>query len=211
LSYNKRESVLAGIKASLLDAVQSDLIYRWIPSGGSILATTGDPIASHIPTATGNRSAVCKADIRLLRTQFDKWDAPQDGRCLLLDAEMYGQLLSSLTETEAAAFLSTVSANTGIIGRLYGFDIYLRSKVAKSTAAGAVKLWTAAASATDSAAGIAWSASMVSRSNGDMTIYDNEGSAILFGDVLSGEVRAGGSYMRNDKNGVVLLYQGTPA
>jgi hypothetical protein len=34
---------------------------------------------------------------------------------------------------------------------------------------------------------------------------------MAFGDILSGEVRAGGKYMRNDKNGVVLLYQGTPA
>jgi hypothetical protein len=31
----------------------------------------------------------------------------------------------------------------------------------------------------------------------------------MFGDVLSGEVRAGGSFMRNDKKGVVLFYQGT--
>jgi hypothetical protein len=211
LSYGKRESILAGIKSALADSIYADLIYKWIPASGTTLATSGDAVAPHIPTATGSRNALVREDVRKLRTQFDKWDAPQEGRILLLDAEMYGQLLSDLTDTEAAAFLSSANAQTGVLGMLYGFNIYLRSQVAKSTAAGTSKLWTATAAATDSAAALAWSASMVSRATGDVVIYDNQGDAIMFGDVLSGEVRAGGSYMRNDKKGVVLLYQGTPS
>jgi hypothetical protein len=209
LSYNKRESVLSGIKAALVDSVHGDLIYRWIPAAGTGLATTGDAAPAYITGATGNRKSLQKSDIRVLRTQFDKWDAPQEGRCLLVDADMYGQLLANLSESEASAFLASVNAQTGVIGNLYGFDIFLRSTVAKATAAGASKLWTAAPTATDSAAGIAWSSRMVSRAVGSMELYDNPGNAILFGDVLSGEVRTGGSFMRNDKKGVVLLYQGT--
>ena len=211
LSYSKRESILAGIKSALANSIYSDLIYRWIPAGATAQATSGASAAAHIPAATGSRKAVTKEDVRKLRTQFDKWDAPQEGRNILLDAEMYGQLLSALTETEAAAFLASANAQTGVLGSLYGFNIYLRSQVAKTTAAGVSKLWTATAAATDSAAALVWSASMASRAIGDVVLYDNQGDALMFGDVLSGEVRAGGSYMRNDRKGVVLLYQGTPS
>jgi hypothetical protein len=209
LSYDKRESMLVGVKSALSQAIYADLIYKWLPTGVTTQATTGAATASYIPTATGNRKAVTKKDIRVLRTIFDKWDAPQEDRCLLLDAEMYGQLLSELTETESMAFLASASAQTGVIGNLYGFDIYMRSKVAKTVAAGTPKLWTASAVATDSAAALAWSGTMVSRAVGDVVIYDNRGDAIMFGDVFSGEIRAGGSYMRSDKAGVAILYQAT--
>jgi hypothetical protein len=209
LSYSKRESVLAGIKASLADSVYRDLIYRWIPAGGTTVATTGASTPAYIPSATGNRKAITKKDVLSIRTQFDKWDIPQEGRHLLLDAVMYNQLLDALTETEASASLASANAQTGVVGKLYGFDIYLRSTVAKATNAGVSKLWSATAAATDSAAAIAWSSQTVSRALGEVTLYDNQGDAILFGDVMSGEVRTGGSFVRNDKMGVVLLYQGT--
>jgi hypothetical protein len=211
LSYAKRESVLVGVKTALQQAALGDLIYKWVPTSGTTLATTGANVAPHIASATGNRKSLTKADIRALRTQFDKWDCPQEGRCLLIDADMYGQLLGNLTEAEANAFLACANAQTGVIGKLYSFDIYIRSQVAKAAAGGAIKLWSAAAAATDSAAGLAWCESMVSRSNGDVNIYDNAADALAFGDVLSGDLRAGGKHMRNDKKGVVLLYQGTPA
>jgi hypothetical protein len=211
LSYDKRESVLRSLKAALSDNVYKDLIYKWIPAAGAtIIPTSGKEVASHVPSGTGDRLAVCKADIRTLRSQFDKWDIPQKGRCLMLDAEMYGQLLSDLTDTEANAFLATANAATGIIGQLYSFDIYMRSTVARAAAAGAIKALSAT-TATDSAAGFAWSDSFVSRALGDTEVNENEKDAIAFGDILSATVRAGGSYTRNDKKGVVLFYQGTPA
>jgi hypothetical protein len=209
LSYDKRQSVLLNINKALQEEVHMDLIYRWIPTGGASLATTGTAVASHIDAGTGNRKSLSKDDMRLLRLQFDRWDAPQDGRCVLLDADMYSQLLKDLTETEANAFLSTANASTGLLGKLYGFSLYMRSRVAKATAAGVAKLWTATGAATDSAAALAWSRYMVSRAKGTVKLYDNEGSAMAFADLLSAEVRAGGKYMRTDKKGVALLYQGT--
>jgi hypothetical protein len=209
LSYNKRESVMAGIGAALRNALYEDLIYRWIPAAAVSVATGGADIAVNITGATGNRKAVAKKNILAIRTIFDKGDIPQEGRCLLLDADMYNQLLDALTETEASAFLTTANAQTGIVGKIYGFDVYMRSRVAKVTGAGAIKLWTDTPAATDSAAGIAWSATAVSRSVGNIDVLDNVRDAVQFGDVLSAVVRAGGSNMRSDGKGVVLLYQAT--
>jgi hypothetical protein len=210
LSYNKRESVLKSLKTALADAVHVDLLNGWVPdSGATVIATSGANTPAHAPSATGNRKAVTKADVRRLRTVFDKWNIPQTGRYLLLDAEMYGQLLGDLTDTEAAAFLSTASATTGIVGKLYGFDVFLRSVVLATTAAGAKK--TGSAAATDSAAGLAWSSESVSRALGSTQLNENNDDALGFGDILSATVRAGGSYVRGDKTGVALLYQATPA
>lgn len=207
LSYDKRSSVLRSLKTALADNVYADLIKAWVPVSGTVIATTGESVAATAPSATGNRKSVTKADIRALRTQFDKWDIPQTGRCLMLDADMYGQLLGDLTESQANAFLACADAKTGVVGKLYGFDVYLRSSVLVTTAAGAKK--TGSAAATDCAAGIAWSSDCVSIALGTTEINENSDDAIAFGDVLSATVRAGGSYTRNDKKGVIVLYQGT--
>lgn len=210
LSYDKRQSVLSGLKQALADKLYQDLLEKWVPnSGATLLATTGAAVTATAPSATGERKGMTKADVRALRAQFDKWDMPQTGRCLMLDADMYSQLLGDLTDSEAMAFLNSADAKTGVIGRLYGFEIFMRSKVLSVTAGGAKK--TGAAAATDCSAGLAWHSGCVSVALGATDINENSGDAIAFGDILSATVRAGGSYMRQDKKGVVVIYQGTVA
>ena len=104
------------------------------------------------------------------------------------------------------AFLASASAQTGLIGKLYGFDIYERSTVLVTTSAGALK--TGAAAATDCVAGLAWSDRTVCRAIGNINVFDIAGDAGEFGDVLSVDVAAGGSFVRKDGKGIVILYQG---
>lgn len=205
LSYDKRNSVLRALKSALADSVHRDLIQSWVPQSVTKIATTGNGVAATAPSATGQRKAITKVDVRALRAQFDKWDLPQTGRCLMLDADMYSQLLGDLTDSEATAFLSTADAKQGVIGRLYGFDIFLRSTVLTVTATGVKK--TGEAAATDCAAALAWHDECVSVALGATDINENTADAIAFGDILSATVRAGGSYMRNDKKGVAIIYQ----
>lgn len=209
LSYSKRNSVIANSRAALQESVHGDLIYSWIPSSPSKVATSGSAAAAHIAGATGNRKAFTKADVLAVKSLFDTQDIPQTGRCILVDAVMYNQLLESLTESQAGAFLNSADAKRGTIGNLYGFDFYMRSQVAKTNASGAVKAWDASAAATDSAAGIAWQDGCVSRALGSTDLFDNQGNALVYGDIISAAVRAGGHYMRNDKKGVCLIYQAT--
>lgn len=49
-------------------------------------------------------------------TKFNSENIPQEGRYLLLDAQMYAQLLSDLTANENSAFLASADAQNGIIG-----------------------------------------------------------------------------------------------
>jgi hypothetical protein len=207
LTYNKRESVVKQMVASLNEAIYSDLLTKWLPSNYTKMATTGDSVAASAPSATGNRNATSKKDVLAVKRQFDKWNMPQTGRCLLLDADMYNQLLSSLTDTDAAAFLSTADAAKGIVGRIYGFDVYERSTVYTTTAAGALK--TGAAAATDCLGGLAWCETAVSRAVGEINVYDTEGDPTLYGDAISADVNAGGSNIYSDSRGILLIYQGT--
>jgi hypothetical protein len=120
---------------------------------------------------------------------------------------MYNQLLSSLTESQANAFLAAADAEKGIVGNLYGFGFYMRSKVAKTAAAGTLKAWTATAAATDSAAGLAWQKDCVSHAAGEHQLFEDENNPTYYADIISVLVRAGGKYVNT--NGVCLIYQAT--
>ena len=208
LSYNKRESILKQMKTALADNVHADLVVSWVPSGYAKVGTSGAAAPAHMSSSTGNRQAMTKADVLAVKNLFDLDDIPQTGRCMLLDAVMYNQLMSSLSESEAAAFNASVDAQRGILGRLYGFDFYMRSTVLRVNAAGTTINPTAAA--TTSAAGIAWQEDCVSRAEGEHKIFDDSDNPLYYGDVMSALVRAGGHYMRNDKKGVAVIYQVTP-
>ena len=208
LSYNKRESILKQMKAALSDSVHADLVVSWIPSGYAKVGTSGAAAAAHMPSSTGNRQAMTKADVLAVKNLFDLDDIPQTGRCMLLDAVMYNQLMASLSESEAASFNASVNAQKGVLGNLYGFDFYMRSTVLRVNAAGTTINPTAAA--TTSAAGIAWQEDCVSRAEGQHEIFDDENNPLYYGDVMSALVRAGGHYIRNDKKGVAVIYQVTP-
>ncbi len=208
LSYNKRESVLKQMKSALADKAHIDLALSWVPSGYAKVGTSGAAAPAHMPSSTGNRQAMTKADVLAVKNLFDLDDIPQTGRCMLLDAVMYNQLVASLSESEANAFNASVNAQRGILGRLYGFDFYMRSSVFRVAANGASM--ASSASATTSAAGLAWQEDCVSRAMGNHELFENEKDALYYGTVMSALVRAGGSSIRNDKKGVVVIYQTTP-
>ena len=173
LSYDKRESVLRQDKLKLQDDIALDFIFNWSPAKEQCIETTGTEIDAYTDKATGKRKGLCKADVLGLMTKFNNDDIPQEGRYLLLDAQMYSQLLNSLTENENTAFLASADAQNGILGKLFSFNIMMRSKVGLYTTAKAPKAWSAAGAATDLAAGLAWHDQSVCRSLGEVKAFEN--------------------------------------
>lgn len=208
LSYNKRESVLKQMKSALADSVHGDLIVSWTPAGYAKVGTSGSSVPAHQASATGNRKAMTRGDVMSIKKQFDLDDIPQTGRCLLLDSVMYNQLLESLTEAQANAFLNSADAQKGTVGNIYGFDVYERSSVLRTVANGGTLASSAAA--TDAAAGLAWHEVFVSHALGEAKIFDNQDDPLYYGDIMSALVRAGGKNCRYDKKGVCVIYQVTP-
>ncbi len=209
LSYDKRESIISASRSALVEAIHNSLIRSWVPSGYTVVKTTGESTTAHI--GTGNRKLVTIADILAVKKEFDKNDVPATGRCFLLDAEMYDQLLGALTTHQADAFLATADAKKGTVGTLYGFDFYMRSSVLRTVAACTSLAAEGSTTVTDSAAGIAWQADCVARAQGESELFEQANDPTYYADVFSMLVRAGGSYCRYDKKGVVILAQDTPA
>ena len=144
LSYNKRESVLRQDKLALHEAVAKDFLFAWSPASDRVIETTGAPVDAYTPSATGRRKGLCRADILTLMTKFNSENIPQEGRYLLLDAQMYAQLLSDLTANENSAFLASADAQNGIIGKLFSFNVMMRSQATLYTADKAPKRWAKA-------------------------------------------------------------------
>lgn len=208
LSYNKRESVTRQSRRQLAQDIYGSLIYSWIPTGVKTVETIGGAVASHIKDATGNRKLMTKKTVEEIQTLFDEWDLPEEGRCILLDARMYNQLMNSLTDAEQNNFLTCADPTRGVIGKYLGFEFYKRSKVAKVATDGTLKPWSAAGTATDCAAGIAWQEDCVSRALGESVLFDDQGNPLYYGDIISFLQRAGGKNIYADKTGVVLIKQG---
>lgn len=205
LSYDKRESIVGACREALAEAVANDVLESWVPASFEKVVTTGSGVAPHLASQTNNRKAVAIADILAVKKLFDKNNIPQDGRCFMLDYEMYNQLLGALSESQANAFLATADASKGIVGKLFGFDFYMRSNVLRCNSGGTALASSAAA--TDQAAGIAWYDKAVSVALGQTEIFETQNDPTYYGDIVSALVRAGGKYMRNDKKGIVLLVQ----
>lgn len=208
LSYDKRESVLRNDKLKLQDSVALDFIKNWSPSGKSIIKTTGKAQAAHTSkSATGMRKGFTKKDVLSAMVEFNASDIPQEGRYMLLDALMHAQLLNDLTEAEGNAFLASADAQNGIIGKLYGFNIMMRSKAALYDDKGEPKHWNDPASATDCAAALAWHEQSVCRALGEVKMFDGENDPTYYGDIYSFLLRAGGRPMREDVAGLIAIVQ----
>jgi len=209
LSYNKRESVLRQDKAVLQEVVGNDFLYAWAPGAANTISTTGDATVAHTDAAVGNRLKLTKSDVLKAMTKFNSDNIPQTERYLLLDAVMYSELLDDLTTQESQAFHAGVDTANGIVGKLYSFNVMIRSKALRYTAAGVAKEWTAAGAATDNAAALAWHFNSVCRALGEVVAFENMSDPTWYGDIYSFLVRAGGRPMRADVKGLLAIVQAT--
>lgn len=209
-SYNKRDSVLKDTKNVLSDAVGVDAFFKWFPAGGTIIRTSGsafvDIVAAHLDAATGLRRALKMSDVKKAAKQFNNWNIPAEGRYLMIDAEMYDQLTNDMTANQQRDFLAAYDAATGVVGKLFGFNIMQRSIVLRLLADAAVDP-TAAGAATHCGAAIAWHKDSVERALGEVKFFENTDDALNYGDIYSALVRFGGRPRRSDMKGVLLLGQ----
>ena len=210
LSYDKRNSIIAEDKAGLVEAVANNMIYDWSPAtAAQILRTTGDAVVAHLASATGNRCKITLSDIARVAALMNQQDVPQDGRYCLIDAWMYQQLVDAMSPSAYRDFIAGIDPKTGTVGKIFGYDVYMRSLGAKYTNATtpAKKLYTTAGAATDNAAALFWQTNMVERALGTVQMFDDPKNPLYYGDIISFLVRAGGRIRRDYDKGVVALVQ----
>lgn len=211
LSYSKRESVLREDRANLVNHVGEYILSAWADGVTKVITTTGAAVKAHTASATGTRKALTKDDLLSLMAEFNAEDIPQEGRYILLDAHMYQELITSLSNNEMAAYQACADLKRGILGQFASFNVMMRSSVLRYAADGTLKKKTEAGAATDNAGALAWYEGAVSRSKGEVKMFASEGDPGYYGDAYSFLVNAGGARRRTDKKGVWVIRQGAAA
>ena len=135
LSYNKRESVLSEYETSLRQTVADNLLIDWAPtaSTGVIVRTTGAAVATTLAGTTGNRAKFVVSDLKNAQLQLNKQNVPMEGRYALISADMFQQLTDDMSATQYRDFSAAYDVKDGVLGRLFGFNIMMRSGVVTYT------------------------------------------------------------------------------
>jgi len=217
LSYDKVASVTNDFMGNLSENMKNYLLSQiWTHNSGNadrLVSTTGTSTTTNWlgGTASGSLKHLLGADVRNAAKILDKEKFPSNDRYMLLDYEMFWQLLGDLSYN--ANRLQVVNGLTSTIDPIYGF------KVIQLPFVGAVTVNTGTAetiapTAADgsfsfttnnrpiglafhkSAASFAWTAPYMMTSEDDPT---------MFGDVMSATVYGGGKYRRTDGKGVVAI------
>jgi hypothetical protein len=210
LSYNKRESVLSEYESALRELIAESILYDWSPDmSNNLLRTGGASATSHLAGTTGNRKKFVTSDLKAAQLALNKQNIPLEDRYALLSADMYQQLTDDLTATQYRDFSVAFDAKDGILGKLFGFNIMMRSNVVSYTndLVPVVKAYGAANSADDNDAVLCWQRNAVERALGAITFFEKIGDPTYYGDIYSVAIRMGARKRRADEKGILAIVQ----
>ncbi len=211
LSYNKRESVLSEYETSLRQTVADNILIDWAPTGstGLVLRTSGSSVATTLSGTTGNRKRFTVNDLKNAQLQLNKQNVPMESRYALISADLFQQLTDDMSATQYRDFSAAYDVKDGILGRLFGFNIMMRSGVATYTndTAPVVNPYGATPNATDNDGVLCWQTGAVERALGQIKFFEKIGDPTYYGDVYSVSVRMGGRIRRSDAKGIVAVVQ----
>lgn len=212
VNYDKRSSILDQHSKQINTKAADRALYKWVAgvNAAHTFKSTGATRAASGPSQTGNRNKLTKADIIKIRQQFFADDVVNENADLMgiaiLTPAMYGDLLELTDLTEAQKY-GRATFPSGVVDRVLGFDIYVRSRVVVFDNADALKAEGAAAAATDQDAAVFYHPSFVRRAKGSIKTYVNADKAEYYGTIFSAMVRFGASVARNDNKGIAALME----
>jgi hypothetical protein len=211
LSYSKRESVLLEYETSLRQTIADNLLIEWAPGGavGVTVRTTGSSTSTTLAGTTGNRKRFTVADLKNAQLQLNKQNVPMESRYALISADLFQQLTDDMSATQYRDFSAAYDVKDGVLGRLFGFNIMMRSGVVTYTndATPVVNPYGATPDVADNDGVLCWQVGAVERALGQINFYERLGDPTYYGDVYSVGIRMGGRKRRQDAAGVVAIVQ----
>ncbi len=211
-SYDKRGAKLEKHKMSLETQVADRILYGWGNTvAGLKRATTGGSTRANTATPGGNaKKIITEADVMWAMTQMRFQNIPEAGRRVVLSPDMYEDLLAIKKAYGSGTDKNNQLLAEGAIDKIFGFDVFIRSKVQKYSAAGAKLAIGAAAGATDGWAAIFYHPAFVRYIKGTVKVNIDpyERPDLAGGMAMNCMVRSGGTLGRNSEIGAVTLYQG---
>lgn len=211
VSYDKRAAKLRKHINSLNDQIAFRILYGWMPTVNTFIKqTTGATNrTATAPGATGNRKMTTKEDILAIFTLFNKLNIPMAGRRALFTPEMYEDLLTISSFVDADKLGKMGAVPEGVLGRIFGFDIFVRSvaPVFTESATPTKKAPGAAPATTDNLAALFFHPSFVRYGKGAAKVYVNPDRGEYLGGTMNAAVRGGSMISRLSERGVAALVQ----
>jgi hypothetical protein len=219
ISYDKRASVLNAHLKKMRNVLGNNTLYKWAAVNSANAAqqvrTTGAATSALAPGATGTRKAPTLLDFYNANSILDSQDLnPADARYAIIPSQMYWGLINDSSITKYLEWGSSPVAPSGKVPMIAGITLLKRSSVTvfDNTATPVIKTvgdeGTVTTTATSDNMGIlVVSESYVSKALGTIEVFDNQGIAQYYGDVLSAVVAFGASKMRTGGEGIVSIIQ----
>lgn len=227
VSYDKRKSLIEHATMQVEDEVMANMLYDIAFDGTagpatSVIKTTGAVRdADGVFGMTGVRKAFSYADALAARMVLNKQNIPSEGRVLLLPAHLENDIFKIDEFIDANKITVAVQKGNGFIGKIAGFDVYVRDRVTFFDASFAKRLITptsiaentATVAATDKHSALFFHKSMVAYAlgtlgNGGVHVTYNADRADYGGAaVMTARVRAGASRVRLDYKGVGVIVE----
>ena len=209
---NKRSSIVQQQASVLRTKAVSRLLVDWLTGVTQKVPTTGAAEAASLPGATGTRLNVTRLDllngIEILNSQ----DIPIDenNKPVWIIPPRFMKAITNIDDFIHADKLGRQGALvSGQIGEIYGVRVVMRTLVARTDAADALKAEEAAGAVTDQHASILYHPLFVRKAMGAFQVRINESQAEWGGTIMGSELRFGGNAMRQDKAGIVMIHEDT--
>lgn len=215
-NYNKRQSVVGSHSKSLNNDIANWIAYYWgATQSANIIRTSGTNRAAVVAGATGTRAQLVLDNIFDAKALMDDMDLDEEGRCILLPAYMYNDLIKSKQELLEIELSGNARIENGIIKNILGFEIYKRGKknlLTYSNAATPVKREpTAANLTTANAAAIFWHEEFVRRALGAVKVFSEIDDPSWYASTFSTLARAGGRPAYSDETGIGAIVEAAGA
>ncbi|MCK5632596.1 hypothetical protein KAH94_02525 [bacterium] len=195
--------------------------YNWGGAGlvtaanGQIVETTGADTASIAPpTGTGNRKGMLLKDVAIAAKKLDNDEMPRENRYLVIPPDMYWDFVTiekaSLLNLDYNKNLSNGDISNGVVAKVYGFNIVLRSHTLRYTnATTPVKVAVGGVGdATYNWGAVGFQGDEVSRALGSIEVLSQIDAPEYYGSIYSAIVRFNAEQLRSDGKGVVSIVQG---
>lgn len=214
VSYDKRAAKLRKHRRTLERMIAERILYGWSPTEADFIRqTTGVTVRpASAPGATGNRKVAVEADFRRMAEVFDRINIPDDGRRrLVVDPGMKQDVWDVMKAYGQGTDFNNFLRGEGKLGKLFSFDVYLRSVTQRYTEASTPvkKAIGSANAATDNVASIAFHLDFVRYIEGAVQVWMDQAPRpeLAGGMSMNCGIRAGGTISRLSEKGVFALVE----
>lgn len=211
---NKRADILKDHILAIREKMAKRTLVKWATGVTAKIATTGTARAAESKNGiqTGNRNAVTVADLANVQQVFHKTDVLPENEDLMGVAVIPYSMktdvikIAQFTDAEKAG-PSRSSLPAGVLARAFGFDWYIRSEVVTLNTSDTLKAEGAAEAADDQNTAVFYSPNYVRLAMGATRADVSEYKPEFYGHIMSALAMFGASPARNDKKGIVLLFE----